>query len=278
MKTASCGMIAGEKPRNNVDEGFRTLSRKGDSSVRWDFRHVEETGSTNEDAMLLGRKGAPAGVVCIADCQLHGRGRMDRSWFSPPGAGLYCSVLLRPSLSLQSAGLLSFCAALAMTNALRETGLCADVKWPNDIVSCGKKLCGILSACEGDGDRIRFAVIGSGLNLLPGSYPEELRGHAACLADFGIHADRKTILLRYLESLESAVKTLETDGFEPLRQQLEKVCVLLGRPVIVSGGQQAEGIAEGIGDHGELLLRLESGSLCTVTCGDVSVRGVNGYV
>ena len=246
--------------------------------MRWDIRRVRETGSTNEDAFALGKAGEPAGIVCVAESQTRGRGRMDRSWFSPPGAGLYCSVLLRPSLTLPDAGLLSFCAALAMTEAVRSAGLPASVKWPNDIVYEGRKLCGILSVCDGDSAGLRFAVIGSGLNLLPGSYPEELRCRAACLADFGIRADREELLRRYLDSLARAVETLEKEGFAPLRCRLEEVCILLSRPVKVTGGQQAEGIAEGIGEHGELLLRTAGGVLLPVTCGDVSVRGVNGYV
>ncbi len=246
--------------------------------MQWDIRRERETGSTNEDAFALGRSGAPAGVVCVAESQTRGRGRMDRTWFSPPGAGLYCSVLLRPSLSMADAGLLSFCSALAMADTLRASGLPASVKWPNDIVCEGKKLCGILSACDGDASGLRFEVIGSGLNLLPGSYPEELRGRAACLADFGVFADRDALLLHYLEALAEDVSVLEADGFAPLRRRLEQVSAFLNRPVSVSGSRQEEGVTEGIGDHGELLLRRADGSLLSVTCGDVSVRGVNGYV
>ncbi len=246
--------------------------------MQWDIRRVQETGSTNEDAFALGRAGAPAGVVCLAESQTRGRGRLARSWFSPPGVGLYCSVLLRPSLSFRDAGLLSFCSALAMTDAVRASGLQVFVKWPNDIVCEGRKICGILSACDGGADGLRFAVIGSGLNLLQGSYPEDLRDRAACLADFGIRTDRDVLLHRYLDELAGAVTLLEKEGFSPLRQRLEKVCILLSKPVTVSGGQEAEGIAEGIGDHGELLLRTADGNLLSVTCGDVSVRGMNGYV
>lgn len=246
--------------------------------MEWDIRRVRETGSTNEDAFALGKAGAPAGAVCVAGAQRRGRGRMDRSWFSPPGVGLYCSVLLRPSLPLRDAGLLSFCAALAMTDAVRASGVPASVKWPNDIVCEGRKICGILSVCDGDASGLRFAVVGSGLNLLPGSYPEELRSRAACLADFGVSAGPEELLSRYLDALAASVEMLEKDGFPPLRRRLEEVCVLISRPVKVSGGQQAEGLAVGIGDHGELLLRLADGSLFPVTCGDVSVRGVNGYV
>ena len=246
--------------------------------MQWDIQRKTETGSTNEDAFALGRAGAPAGTVCVADAQKHGRGRMDRSWFSPPGAGLYCSVLLRPALSLPDAGLLSFCAALAMTDAVRESGLPAAVKWPNDIVCNGRKICGILSACEGGNGVLHFAVIGAGLNLIPGSYPDELRERAACLADFGVRPDRDVLLHRYLEGLSGYVEILENEGFPPLRRKLEEVCVLLSRPVKVSGSMALEGVAEGIGEHGELLVRTADGTLFPVTCGDVSVRGENSYV
>ncbi len=246
--------------------------------MQWDIRRVTETGSTNEDAFALGRAGAPAGVVCVADAQRGGRGRMNRSWFSPPGAGLYCSVLLRPALPLEQAGLLSFCAALAMSGAVRSAGLEAMVKWPNDIVYDGKKICGILSACSGENGRLSFAVVGAGLNLRAGSWPEEFRGRAASLEDFGIQADRDILLDSYLDGLDAWVVRLEREGFPPLRRALEERLALLSRPVRVSGGQQAEGVAEGIGGKGELLVRLADGTLLPVTCGDVSVRGVNGYV
>ena len=267
-------MITETKPRDTVDPGIK----EGLLSVFWEFRRKQETGSTNEDAFELGRAGSPAGIVCVAETQNRGRGRMNRSWFSPPGVGLYCSVLLRPSLPLQDAGLLSFCAALAMTDAVRAYGLEVSVKWPNDIVFNGRKICGILSGCEGVSGKLQFAVIGTGLNLLPGSYPETLRERAACLADFGIKPDREDLLHRYLDGLASNVEILEKEGFLPLRQRLEKCCVLLSEPVRITGNRILEGNAEGIGDHGELLLRTADGSLVPVTCGDVSLRGEKGYV
>ena len=262
-------MITGGKPRNTVGSA---VIRRGGAPLEWDIRWAKETGSTNEDAYVLGKNGAPAGIVCAAESQTAGRGRLDRTWFSPPGAGLYCSVLLRPSLSPENANLLSFCAALAMTDALRAAGLPVMVKWPNDIVYENRKLCGILSACSCSGCCLSFAVIGSGLNLRSCSYPEELRLRAASLEDFGIFCNRDQLLLDYLNALSSYVGTLEKKGFEPLRVQLEKVCVSLSHAVRVSGGQQAEGTAEGIGSHGELLLRQQDGSLLPVTFGDVSVR------
>lgn len=239
----------------------------------WDIRVKDETLSTNDDAMALARSGAPSRTVCVARKQTGGHGRFDRVWFSPADKGLYCSVILRPSILPEHFGLLSFCAATAMAETVR-----AGIKWPNDIIMNGHKVCGILSSWGYDRNGGSFAVIGSGLNIWAGSCPPGLEEKAACLEDFGMAEPWDTILSRYLPLLESTVLELESHGFTGIRRRLEELCVMIGKPVLVSGGQQAEGIAEGIGPQGELLIRLSSGSLVSVTCGDVSVRGVNGYV
>ena len=239
----------------------------------WDIRVKDETLSTNDDAAALARSGAPSRTVCVARRQAGGHGRFDRIWFSPADKGLYCSVILRPSVPAESFGLLSFCAALAMADTVR-----AGIKWPNDIIMNGRKICGILSSWGYDRHGNSFAVIGSGLNIFSGSCPPGLEEKAACLEDFGMAEPQDVILSRYLPLLDSTVQELESHGFSGIRCRLEERCVMIGKPVLVSGGQQAEGIAEGIGEQGELLIRQPSGGLVSVTCGDVSVRGVNGYV
>ena len=239
----------------------------------WDIRVKDETLSTNDDAVALARSGAPSRTVCVARKQTGGHGRFDRVWFSPADKGLYCSVILRPTAPTEQFGLLSFCAALAMADTVH-----AGIKWPNDIIMNGRKICGILSSWGYDRNGSPFAVIGSGLNILSGSCPPGLENQAACLEDFGMAEPWDTILARYLPLLESNVRELEDRGFAGIRCRFEERCVIIGKPVLVSGGQQAEGTAEGIGTEGELLVRLPSGGLVSVTCGDVSVRGVNGYV
>lgn len=246
--------------------------------MEWRIEQVERTGSTNEDLMEAGRRGEAAGLVRSANLQTNGHGRLGRQWISPAGRGLYCSVLLRPALSPEDAGLLSFCAANAMAEAVSSFGLPAGIKWPNDIVYEGKKICGILSVCDVAGGKLSFAVVGSGLNLLKGSYPEELADRAACLEEFGIMPSREEILRRYLAALGREVLDLESQGFEDVRQRYEKRCVLQGRAVRVSGARAAEGIVRGIGSRGELLLETAEGTALEVITGDVSVRGVMGYV
>ena len=252
--------------------------RKEPLLMHWDIRYTEETGSTNEDVAAWGRAGEKAGAVLYTGKQTRGRGRMSRSWFSPADKGLYFSALLRPRIPLKDAGLLSFCAANAMVDALRECGAEAWAKWPNDVVIQGKKVCGILSVCEAEEDALRFSVIGCGVNLLQGSYPEELADRAACLGEFGLFPEREEVLNRFLSHLDREASDLEEHGFEGVRERLEARCITIGRRVQVSGAQCCEGTAEGIGDHGELTVRLADGKKESVVCGDVSVRGVMGYV
>lgn len=246
--------------------------------MQWRIDRREVTGSTNEDAALAGERGEAAGYVCAADCQTAGRGRLGRQWFSPKGRGLYVSVLVRPRIPPEAAGLLSFCAAEAMTLAVRGSGLAeAGIKWPNDVVCRGKKICGILSACRQEKGVLSFAVIGSGLNLFPGSYPEELGDRASCLAEMGVRPDRERLLSDYLSALDASLSDLEQKGPESLIRRVSALCLTLNRPVRVSGGMELTGVARAIGPGGELMVETPDGALLPVLAGDVSVRGLMGY-
>lgn len=255
---------------------IRTDDGKG-RNMTWDVHFVKVTGSTNTDVLQAGLQGAPEGFTVVAEEQKAGRGRMNRSWFSPPGAGLYASVLVRPRISIGEAGLLSFCAANAMRAAIAEAGLeTVRIKWPNDLVAGGKKICGILSSCRTQEGRLDFAVIGLGVNLGPGSYPEELKDRAGCLAEMGVTPDREDLLYQYLRHLDRQLRDLEAGGAEVLAE-LKDHCVTLGREVLVSGGTELRGTAVDIGKSGELILRTEDGKRMPVLAGDVSVRGIMGY-
>lgn len=246
--------------------------------MQWDVHFIDTTGSTNEDAMKAGLGGAPEGLAIVADRQTAGRGRMNRSWFSPPGSGLYASVLVRPRISSARAGMISFCAANAMRAAVAEEGLQeAAVKWPNDLVCQGKKICGILSSCQMKEGRLDFAVIGTGLNLKSGSYPPELADRAGCLEEMGIRASREHIFYQYLRHLDGQLRDLEAGGRKVL-EDLRAHCITLGREVQVSGGMELRGKAVEIGSNGEMIIETTEGKLIPVIAGDVSVRGLMGYV
>ena len=218
--------------------------------TKWNIHYVRTTGSTNDDAFRAGTAGAPAGLVITAEEQTAGRGRLNRSWHSPRGAGLYVSALVRPGIPAERAGLLSFCSANAMRSAAEECGLKgAVVKWPNDLIAGGKKICGILSACRILEERLDFAVIGTGLNLKCGSYPEELSDRAGCLEEMGILPDRETLLHRYLEQLEFQIRALEETPIRVL-EETRAHCITLGREVLVSGETELRGTAREIGPAG----------------------------
>ncbi|MBC7185695.1 MAG: biotin--[acetyl-CoA-carboxylase] ligase, partial [Calditrichaeota bacterium] len=143
--------------------------------------------STNEVARELAHQGAPHGCLVLASAQTAGRGRAGRTWYSAPGAGLWFSLVLRPKLAPQRCGLISLAAALAVAEAIAKvTGVKAQLKWPNDVLVAGKKLCGILAETELIGDRLKFAVLGVGLNTNRAQaqrMPREIQATATWLSE-----------------------------------------------------------------------------------------------
>lgn len=244
------------------------------------IHHVRETGSTNELCTQAGKNGAPSWTVYTADCQTAGRGRLGRSWSSPAGTGLWFSVLLRPDLPASSAGLIPLAAALAVADGiLTLTGLRCGIKWPNDVIVNRKKVCGILCESRFSGEALDFVTVGIGLNLYRGAYPAELNERATSLEEcLSAVPGRESLLDGILASLESGIGLLEGKRERELLERYEKQCVTVGSRIRVSGGMEMTGIAEGIGAEGSLLVRSEDGTLRAVACGDVSVRGVMGYV
>lgn len=240
--------------------------------------HYEHTlTSTNLVLKDMARQGAPHGSLCLCECQTAGRGRLDRQWSSPEGQGVWLSVLLRPALKPEDAPLITFACALAMTKAVRQvTGLDARIKWPNDLVLNGKKLCGILLEMGFDAQGM-YVVAGTGLNIRRGAYPPELADRAISIEECADIPDRSAIIAAYLKALEDALSALEQDGFAGIAEDFRRDCITLGSQVHVIGAEDFAGVAEDIDETGALLVRTD-GELRRVLAGDVSVRGVMGYV
>lgn len=246
---------------------------------RGENRCLSTVDSTNAEAKRMALSGAPGGSLCVSETQTAGRGRLGRSWSSPAGAGLWQSVLLRPALPPRDAPLITLCVALAMAQAVEETcGLDVRIKWPNDLVYQGKKLCGILLEVGGDLDAIEYIVAGAGLNVRRGAYPPELAEKAGAIEDFTAPPERRTVLVHYLAALEKAVALLEQQGFAGIQEAYCARSCTLGSQVQVTGSVNLRGTAEALDGSGALLVRTEDGVLHRVLSGDVSVRGVMGYV
>ena len=257
------------------------------------LRFMDEIDSTNAEAFRLSESGFPHGTLAAAGAQTAGRGRRGRTWQSPPGGNLYMSLLLKPQMPPEQAPMLTLAAALAVYEAVTDLGLEKDgcgvgIKWPNDIVvrPCGedawRKVCGILTEMRMEEREIRDIVIGIGINVNQDTFPEELAGMAgSLLTAAGRPFQRAELAAGVWKHFEPLYELLLREGsLHPFREQYESALVNRGREVRVLDPQQPyEGIAQGITDTGELLvLRRDTGETEAVGTGEVSVRGVNGYV
>lgn len=248
------------------------------------FHWIEETGSTNDDLKALARQGAPHGTVMIADRQSGGHGRMGRSFHSPGGVGIYFSILLRPQCSPRELMHLTCATAVAMCNAVESTtGLRPGIKWTNDLVHGKRKLGGILTelgfSSKGSVD---YAIIGIGINCCQreSDFPEEIRGIAASLSMVtGQEIDRATVAAAMMDALFRMDQTLLTGKAEMLNRYRED-CITIGQEVSLLrvGESVRHAIAIGMDDEGALLVQFTDGKTEAVNSGEVSVRGMYGYL
>jgi BirA family biotin operon repressor/biotin-[acetyl-CoA-carboxylase] ligase len=234
----------------------------------------ESLPSTNTELARLASEGAPEGVTIVADEQTAGRGRLQRVWSSPKGAGLYFSVLLRPAIPQNCWPLITFMAALAVSDALREAcDLETDIKWPNDILSGERKICGILAEAI-DTAAGRAVIVGIGINLTQNAFPPELADVATSVSEAtGRAPDREQILASLLNTLAWWYPALEVPG-QIVDAWSNRSSYAIGKLVQVSNGDDVwQGTTCGVEPDGALRLRTSSGEIKLVRAGDVySIR------
>ena len=213
--------------------------------------------------------------------ELAEEGRRGRSWDSLPGTGIYMTLMLKPDINPNHASMLTLVTAMAVANAMhRVTGAEALIKWPNDIVINGKKICGILTEMSAQFDYINHIVIGIGINVHNESFPEELQDHAgSLLLECGKRVHRADLIEAFLEEFERLYAIyLQTEDLSALQEEYDQLLVNRGRQVrVLDPKEPFEGKAMGITKKGELIVDTwESRKL--VSSGEVSVRGIYGYV
>lgn len=237
--------------------------------------------STNTKAKQLAEEGYPAGTLVIAEQQDAGRGRRGRSWESPRGSGIFMTLMLKPDIRPDNASMLTLVAALAVAEAIRKcTKRPAGIKWPNDIVMNGKKVCGILTEMSAQVDYVNHVVIGIGINVHNESFPEEMADRATSLyLETGEHCNRAALMEEVWEQFERYYEIfLQTEDLSGLVKEYEAHLVNMRQIVkVLDPKEPFEGKAMGITARGELMVDTwESRRL--VAAGEVSVRGVYGYV
>lgn len=237
--------------------------------------------STNTKAKQLAEEGYPAGTLVIAEQQDAGRGRRGRSWESPRGSGIFMTLMLKPDIQPDNASMLTLVAALAVAAAIRKcTKRPAGIKWPNDIVMNGKKVCGILTEMSAQIDYVNHVVIGIGINVHNESFPEEMAHMATSLyLETGEHYNRAALIEEVWEQFERYYEIfLQTEDLSGLVKEYEAHLVNMHQIVkVLDSKEPFEGKAMGITARGELMVDTwESRRL--VVAGEVSVRGIYGYV
>jgi len=244
--------------------------RENSSVPAWDPVLLAETSSTNDVAREQARKGARSGFVVAASRQTSGRGRLGRSWESPPDCGLYVSILLRPDLAVTEAGKLTILSSVATVDAVEMvSGLRPQIKWPNDLMAGGRKLAGLLIETEPKGKRLGFAVIGIGLNVRQeaGDFSPEVRRLATSLyMATGRPYRRADLLIALLQALEKRL----SQPFDDAREAWSASSLTLGQRVTLTTVRgRKHGQAMGLDESGALLLRSTSGEVEAVTAGDM---------
>lgn len=243
--------------------------------------YFDRIDSTNTKAKELAEEGHPSGTFVVADQQTAGKGRRGRSWESPAGTGIFMTLMLKPEINPNNASMLTLVAAMATTRAIRRvTGVPAMIKWPNDIVMNGKKVCGILTEMSAQFDYINHIVIGIGINVHNEAFPEEIAQTASSLLlESGQRIHRASLIETFLEEFEVLyAEYLKTEDMEGLQKEYDQMLVNRGRQVrVLDPKEPFEGKAMGITKKGELIVDTwESRKL--VSSGEVSVRGIYGYV
>lgn len=244
--------------------------------------YFDTIDSTNTKAQELAEKGYQSGTLVVADKQESGKGRRGRSWVSPSGTGIFMTLMIKPDINPNNASMLTLVAALAVAKAITSvTGEEALIKWPNDIVINGKKVCGILTEMNAQFDYINHIVVGIGINVHNESFPEEISQMASSLMieAGGKRFHRAQIIAETMSYFEQYYDTfLKTQDLSALVREYDKLLVNRNKSVrVLDPKEPFDGKAMGITSKGELIVDTwESRKL--VSSGEVSVRGIYGYV
>jgi BirA family biotin operon repressor/biotin-[acetyl-CoA-carboxylase] ligase len=249
---------------------FREESRERRPALGRPLMYQPVTGSTNDDALLAARSGAPHGSVFLADQQTAGRGRRGHTWLAAPGESLLFSVLLRPKLELAHVSALTLAVGLALRDAVRPLiAAPPQLKWPNDLLVNKQKLAGVLVESQLQGDALQAVVVGVGLNVATREFPPEIAGTATSLALLGAtRLAREPLLFELLDAIDARVNAYQSRGVAGILSELNAADALRGERVRVG---DTTGLGCGLDEQGCLLLEDEHKQMQRVLSGTVEL-------
>jgi len=242
----------------------------GTKTIGRNIVSLDTVGSTMDEAFALGMKAAPEGTVVCAESQSKGRGRLGRGWVSPKGKGLYFSLILRPKFAPSQMAQLTLMTAVVLSEALENSaGVKTAIKWPNDLLSGGRKLAGVLTELRAEMDQVKFVVIGIGVNI--NASAGQLVPEATSLKiETGRSFNRVALLQEILRGMESWYEILNRGGFAPVLEEWKKRCGTLKKRVrVADAAGTVEGVAFDLDSDGGLLIRQDSGVVIKKMAGDI---------
>ena len=250
------------------------LSRLDTEFIARKIVYINSVDSTNEEAKR--HSDYPEGSLFIAENQTAGKGRLGRTWESERFAGIAMSLLLKPNIPIEKISQLTLIAGIAAARAIGGDAL---IKWPNDIVIGTRKVCGILTEMSAEPERVNYVVCGMGINVNNKSFPDELSDKATSVfIERGEKLNRADIVSAVMNEFEKVYKTFKKDGFAPLADEYKSLCLTVGRDVrVMYADKEIVGLCTGIDENGGLIVATNDGTV-NITSGDVSVRGMYGYV
>lgn len=256
----------------NADEIQKQLKNKLIAKKIYAFGQL---ASTNDFAKRLAQTGEDEGCLVISDEQTKGRGRWGRRWESPPGKGLWFSLILRPKVSMEKAGVVSLLAGLSVAQAVEKiTRLTPILKWPNDVLINSKKFCGVLIESEGESDKLSFLVLGIGINVNQSvlDFSDALQTHATSLRiESKVPINRIDLLVEVLQYLEKNYLGFKSGNFSNILNEWKKRSPHLNKKVMVKQNKlELEGLFEDLDEDGRLLLRLANGEITKISEGETT--------
>ncbi|KEH89961.1 biotin--[acetyl-CoA-carboxylase] ligase [Clostridium novyi] len=248
-----------------------------------DIRYYNTIDSTNTKAKELGTAGAKEGTVVISEEQTGGRGRLGRQWVSPKFKGTWMSIILKPDIEPMDASKITQIGAAAVCMSINELGLKATIKWPNDIVLNGKKVCGILTEMSGELNKINYIIMGIGINvnIEDEDFPGDIKDIATSIKiESGKKVKRKELVASIFNNFESLYD--EFINSETIKRSIN-ICrensALIGNDIkIIKRNEEVFAKAIGLTEDGELIVEYNDGKVDKIVSGEVSVRGMYGYV